>query len=98
MNTRDKLVEIILETSAFRDANAYDIAESLADRLLSHGVTIREKAEWREVRIVRRDGNGKPYTQFAHECSNCKWLNKKKKGWNHKTCPNCAADMRRGEE
>lgn len=90
---RNKLIDIILETTAVKDADACDHAEWLADRLISRGVTIRNKAEWREVRIVRYDGT-KPYTQFAHECSSCKWLNKKKKGWNHNYCPNCSADMK----
>lgn len=70
--------------------------EHLADHLLSHGVTLRESGEWKEVRIVRYN-NGKPYTQIAHECSNCRWLNKKNKGWNTNYCPNCSAEMKKGE-
>ena len=49
--------------------------------------------QWVEIRIVRRDGNGKSYTQFAHECTQCKRLNKHKKGWNTRYCPNCGAKM-----
>ena len=65
----------------------------MADYLIKNGVTVSEQGEWLQVRMVRYN-NGKPYTQFAHECSNCKWLNKKKKGWNTNLCPNCGADMK----
>ena len=47
---------------------------------------------WVETRITRYNGD-KPYTQFAHSCSQCKYLNKKKKGWHTNYCPNCGAKM-----
>lgn len=50
---------------------------------------------WVQTKITRYNGD-KPYTQFAHNCSLCNWLNKKKKGWNTKFCPNCGAKMDRG--
>lgn len=37
---RDKLIEILLEREAVKDANAYDRAESLADFLLEKGVIV----------------------------------------------------------
>lgn len=52
---------------------------------------------WIQTRITRYNGD-KPYTQFAHNCSLCNWLNKKKKGWNTKFCPNCGTKMDREAE
>lgn len=37
---RDKLIEILLEREAVKDANAYDRAESFADFLLAKGVIV----------------------------------------------------------
>lgn len=60
---------------------------TLADHLLANGVVVREKGEW-EI-------HGQVDTMFY--CSKCKlnvsgfekrWLN---------FCPNCGADMRKGE-
>ena len=62
-----------------KDIPAADVAE------VRHG-------RWVETRIIRYDGS-KPYTQFVHSCSLCKYLNKRKKGWNTKYCPNCGAKM-----
>ena len=53
----------------------------------------KKGGKWLEVRIVRYNGT-KPYTQIAHQCSNCKWLNKHSKGWNTNYCPNCSAKMK----
>ena len=52
---------------------------------------------WVETRITRYNGD-KPYTQFAHSCSQCKYLNKKKKGWHTNYCPNCGAKMDGGAD
>lgn len=51
-------------------------------------------AEWLEIRTTRYNGS-KPYTQFSHVCSNCALINKRRKGWDTKFCPNCGARMDR---
>lgn len=47
---------------------------------------------WLQIRTIRYNGE-KPYTQFSRECSCCKYLNKRSKGWHTKFCPNCGARM-----
>jgi hypothetical protein len=80
---------------SFSDKYGHIVAEFDADD--APAVDPVKHGRWLEKRIVRYNGT-KPYTQFAHECSECKWLNKRKKGWHTKFCPNCGAKMDGGGE
>ncbi len=40
MTQKEKLVEILIEREAVKDANAYERAEALADHLLANGVIV----------------------------------------------------------
>ena len=55
----------------------------LADHLISHGVVVREKGEWRRV---YEEGEG-----WVDICTRCKEI-----GDETGFCPNCGADMTRG--
>ena len=91
---RDRLIKVLDASFAEQyDKRMLMTAPHTADALLAAGATIREKSEWKEVRIIRYNGS-KPYTKIAHECGRCKYLNKKGKGWNTNFCPNCGAEMK----
>ena len=59
-----------------------------ADYLLAHGVVVREKGEW----LMNRDG--------SCTCKRCRRTTKD--AWDFDRwmnfCPNCGADMRKGED
>lgn len=60
-----------------------------ADYLLANGVVVREKGEW----VVCGDGDNVPWM-----CSHCgKTTAHKYKVMYGNFCPNCGADMRKGE-
>lgn len=88
--TIEEMAKTIYENT---DISDIDIAKGIATELYNEGWRKQRQGEWKEVRIVRYNGK-KPYTQIAHECSNCKWLNKHTKGWNANYCPNCGAKMK----
>ncbi len=56
----------------------------IADHLIANGVVVREKGEWRRV---YEEGEG-----WVDICTRCKEI-----GDETNFCPNCGADMRKGE-
>lgn len=68
--------------------------EALADHLIANGVVVREKGEWDDTgRFLFADGS------LAIRCNLCgaalhqdEW-----ETYNWNFCPNCGADMRKGE-
>ena len=90
MTDREKLIELLTEYYG-ADPSYYDVdAPSIADHLIANGVVVREKGE-----NLRKD------TPSLFECSKCGWSD-----WDTYTgdtsvynfCPNCGADMRKGED
>lgn len=75
----------------YEDGKIIDVHIRDTDDMVKVFVPVRH-GRWVETRITRYNGD-KPYTQFAHSCSQCKYLNKKKKGWHTNYCPNCGAKM-----
>lgn len=83
MTDREKLIEL-MEQAYFCSI------ENLADHLIANGVVVREKGENLKANIL----------PSLFECSKCGWFD-----WDTYTndtggynfCPNCGADMRKGE-
>ena len=85
MSDREKLIALMEE--------AYFCSiEQLADHLIANGVVVREKGEW-----VEHYNEG--YEMWFYDCPFCddgysmKQRDKSKPNF----CPNCGADMRKGE-
>ena len=65
----------------------YCSIEELADRLIANGVVVREKGEWELY----------PSSEYRR-CRACKMEYEKARfGVRANFCPNCGADMRKGE-
>ena len=62
--------------------------------LLANGVVVREKGEWMEMVDCVEDGyTGEYYEEIYYNCLNCDYATTE----NTPFCPNCGADMRKGE-
>lgn len=88
MADREKLIEML--KTIYKEYSVSPSDDLIANYLISHGVTVREKGEW----IDKRGGT---YGRWSAYCSACG----KKCGCGgtiesqHKDyCPNCGADMR----
>lgn len=93
MTDREKLIEIRKSVSCkkggcrFCDYSKYEhcMEELLVDHLLANGVVVREKGEW-------------VYDHWCEfKCSKCGALSKTEPRGEENFCPNCGADMRKGE-
>ena len=107
MTDREKLIALMVEAESLCAAiDCYDgavceyageingCAAFRADHLIANGVVVREKGEWLHV-----CGKGR---HAEYECSECKIhvCFDEKIGGDipaYKLCPNCGADMRKGE-
>ena len=99
MADREKLISLVRR--AITDWEHGDVSERIADHLIAHGVTVRERGRW-EDRYGGKYANPcydcpkcrKParYKCEADELGNAKWVQDLTD-----FCPNCGADMR-GEE
>lgn len=95
---REKLIELFHEHNAkfvtFCDTCFADSAEELnakmtglANHLISNGVVVREKGEWKYYR-----------KQGIAVCTSCSFERKLDENFGRAVaCPNCGADMRRRE-
>lgn len=88
MSDREKLIALMEEAY-------YCSIEELADHLLANGVVVREKGEWESYWDVA-------YLSERYRCSRCKEDAPTKAETMHDQllkpfCPNCGADMRKGE-
>ena len=93
---REKLIALI--QAAVDGCDTYWAAR-IADHLIANGVVVREKGEWEECDWVKYDGHGEciHYPKAALCCSRCRNAFKKELLWKRDFCPNCGADMRKGE-
>ena len=88
MDVREKLVELLNASPDIR--MPYTPTEIVADRLIAHGVTVQECAEWEEI---EDDWN----METIYKCSACKEEFVTIDGtpadnlWNY--CPHCGAKM-----
>ena len=95
---REKMVDIINDFFGC-DAAYYDVDPwALANHLLSSGVAVREKGEWVGWHGDRRVGDdeyGMSIYRHYHyfSCRKCGRRTAVKENF----CPNCGADMRKGE-
>lgn len=104
MTDREKLIELYREAHRkahehcnntncdeceYEDLGSNCIRILKADHLLANGVVVREKGEWEKA---------SEYMPI-YRCSICKERNLFKNGDNvfSNFCPNCGADMRKGE-
>ena len=90
MTDREKIADCIHDILDFVDwDNAYDVA----DHLLANGVVVREKGEWVK--------NWCDNNLIGHEYEDCPFCGCEildtEKFWDAHFCPNCGADMRKGE-
>ena len=102
MRDREKLIALIRECNKFHEeakekwilggkqGERPSLIASLADHLIANGVVVREKGEW----IIPTKIGGRAFN-IPH-CSVCKGV---PCGVDENTnfCPNCGADMRKGE-
>lgn len=87
MADREKLIDFIVE--AMPPCYSDVFACRIADRLISKGVTVRERGRWT---LQRYYGGLRKGMVARIICSECGYPNEKTN-----FCPNCGADMR-GEE
>ena len=86
MTDREKLLDILMDN--LPDDNPWEGAvKTLLDHLLANGVVVREKGEWELY----------PSSEYRR-CRVCKTEYEKAR-FNVRAnfCPNCGADMRKGE-
>lgn len=95
LNDREKLIDI-LECIGIYDVTMN--AEPIAEALIANGVTVRKQGKWEQVFY-----HYKPFVPKFDEwygailkCSICGREEIEDDDNNY--CPNCGADMRRGEE
>lgn len=100
MTDREKLIELVHDGEQqcskilCRNCEHYAKLEKckaniIADHLISHGVTVRERGRWIVPKI--------PHITVVGICSECGKMSDR----NYNFCPNCGADMRpkgEGEE
>lgn len=93
MTDREKLIVLLqeanAETAAKIEKGEIEDAKTgwkfIADHLLANGVVVREKGEW-------------VYDHWCEfKCSKCGALSKTEPRGEENFCPNCGADMRKGE-
>lgn len=88
MTDREKIISIIGNVPNV-GILSFDVILKIADYLISHGVTVREKGEWIELHsLYIQDGAHK------RQCSCCK-KSTTNLGEPLDFCPNCGADMRK---
>lgn len=101
---REKLIELIVQGNIMAFGKSESFAEIIADNLISHGVTVRERGRW------IRAGGDLHYSGVLYCCSVCSkrhFVNGRHAlvtlSYHDELfrtpnfCPNCGADMR-GEE
>ena len=92
MADREKLIELLEDVQRcgedYTDYEIYGMRipdtvsnEKVANHLISHGVTVRERGRWEEYQV--------PHIMC---CSECDWATGEQSDFNF--CPNCGADMR----
>ena len=89
MADREKLIALLTESKILcdycGDYGASYCIQAIADHLLANGVVVREKGEW-------------VYDHWCEfKCSKCGALSKTEPRGEENFCPNCGADMRKGE-
>lgn len=86
LTDREKLIDMLCEVEAARAIGTS--MERCADHLISNGVVVLEKGEWESIGC-------KPHLIYV--CSLCgdQWSYGAMFHFNF--CPNCGADMRKGE-
>ena len=91
MTDREKLIALMTESAHEWGCKINNYEHHLADHLIANGVVVREKGEWKPE--MRYDYlSGKDYA-VGHWCSKCDTYVRFKSDF----CPNCGADMRKGE-
>ena len=95
MTDREKLIALI--QASVNGCDTY-WAERIADHLIANGVVVREKGEWvgwHGDRLVGEDEYGMNiYRHYHyHSCRKCG----RRTAVRENFCPNCGADMRKGE-
>ena len=98
-NVREKLVELLRNgkkehilfsrignpiTSIFEPMVDNKMVETLADYLISNGVTVQEQGQWKNIRFITT-GDGR--VKFG-DCSICNSMERVRN-----FCPNCGAKM-----
>jgi hypothetical protein len=102
MTDREKLIEL-LRVPIYPHLDA-DPAEVVADYLLDNGVVVREKGEWEDGKCSNCHEEAlstswdEPVYDYDWE-ENLRYSHTEKHTEYHLTsfCPNCGADMRKGE-
>ena len=110
MTDREKLIELMVEAESlcaaidcYEDAALCEYAGEVngcaafrADHLIFNGVVVREKGEWFSLEDCSNAG---VYCSVCHKKvykEDYAWCNRKNK-LRSDFCPNCGADMRKGE-
>ena len=91
MADREKLIELLDGVLTTEDVTA---SEKVADHLIAHGVTVRERGRWETTEVTEEWETVERYSHFHREC---KYSYCDNGLGGHYFCPYCGADMR-GEE
>lgn len=100
MTDREKLIEIRKSVSCkkggcrFCDYSKYEhcMEELLVDHLIANGVVVREKGEWEPILNSRGEHAEVELCASWWRCKKCGH-----EDFLANFCPNCGADMRKGE-
>ena len=88
MTDTEKLAELLGKMVDFSDGTLY----LMADYLVGKGVVVREKGEWVERKEIFSESEGEVDAVGCPKCG------KSQRKYNRTPfCPNCGADMRKGE-
>ena len=99
MTDREKLLKLLLEHCEYKgqiDCKE-DCERCLADHLISNGVVVREKGEWIGEGDGYADGEIVYDVWYCPECNHCIDDGTDDPVLLPNFCPNCGADMRKGE-
>ena len=109
MRDREKLIALIRECNKFHEeakekwilggkqGERPSLIASLADHLIANGVVVREKGEWVGEGDGYADGEIVYDVWYCPECDHCIDDGTDDPALLPNFCPNCGADMRKGE-
>lgn len=92
MPDRENLIELLDGVLTTEDVTT---SEKVADHLISHGVTVRERGRWETTEVTEEHETVKRFHHFHREC---KYSYCDNGLGGHYFCPNCGADMRGTED
>jgi hypothetical protein len=86
MADRDRLIELLMSSEVFNDADGKADAKCLADHLLANGVIVQKQGEWTSAPIKDKGYDSKTIPT----CTNCGYQS----FITYTYCPECGAKLK----